>query len=88
MMLVRERMHRLSKKVHLTEYEKKKYGMSTDKDYEILLKTKRLEKLKLTKEDRFLVKLIRTQLEHDWRKPLMHTLNKILRKYNRKKGET
>ena len=81
--LVKERKQKLNKKFPLTNLEKKKYVMSTDGDYEILSKIKQLERLKLTKEEKFLVKFIRTQLEHDWRKPLIQTLDKILRKYLR-----
>ncbi len=68
------------KKFKLTPSEKKKYVLPTDTDYEILDKCKKLEKMKLTKEERFLVKLIKTQLEADWRKPLLKVLNKLLKK--------
>lgn len=68
-------------KATLTIAEKKKYAMPTERDYEILLKIKKLEKLKLTKEDMFLVRFIRVQLEHDWRTPLVKALDKILKKY-------
>lgn len=84
--LVNERKQKLTKKISLTKAEQKKYVMSTDEDYEILGKIKQLEKMKLTKEEKFLVKLIKTQLEHDWRKPLIQTLNKILRKYKVPRG--
>ncbi|NQU98853.1 hypothetical protein HQ533_05270 [Candidatus Woesearchaeota archaeon] len=70
---------------NLTPLEKKKYVMPTDRDFEILAKCKELEKLKLTKEDKLLVKFIKTQLERDWRKPLLVKLNKLLRKYKEKK---
>lgn len=72
------------KRVHLTSKEKKKYLLPTDKDFEILAKFKQLEKLKLTKEDKFLVKFIKTQLEKDWRKPLLKVLNQLLIKYKQK----
>jgi len=55
--------------------------LSLDIDFEILAKCKQLEKLNLSKEDKFLVKLIKSQLEYDWREPLIRTLNKLLRKY-------
>ena len=71
----------LTKQVTLSESEKKKYVMSTDRDYEILSKVRQLEKMKLRKNDKILVELIRTQLEHDWRKYLIKTLDRILRRY-------
>lgn len=66
----------------ITSSEKKKYVLSKDADFEILAKCKRLEKLNLKFEDEFLVKLIKTQLEHDWRKPLLEVLNQLNKKYN------
>lgn len=65
----------------ITPAEKKKYVLSTDADFEILAKCKQLEKLKLTKEDRYFVEFLKTQLEDDWRKPLLKTLNRLLKKY-------
>lgn len=65
----------------ITQAEAKKYVLSTDGDFEILAKCKKLEKLNLTEEDKALVKLIKTQLEDDWRKPLVMSLNKLLEKY-------
>jgi len=79
--LLKERKQKLTKRFKVTTSEKKKYVLSTDVDFEILAKCKQLEKLKLTKEDRVLVKLIKTQLERDWRNSLLKTLNKLLRKY-------
>ncbi|MBS3116117.1 hypothetical protein J4421_00820 [Candidatus Woesearchaeota archaeon] len=79
--LLKERKQKLTKKILLTKTEKKKYVMSIDEDYKILSKVKRLEKLKLNKEEKFLIKFIRTQLEHDWRKRLIKDLDKILLKY-------
>ncbi|MBI4453596.1 hypothetical protein HY636_03040 [Candidatus Woesearchaeota archaeon] len=58
--------------------------MSTNEDYEILKKVKVLEKLKLTKEDKTLMQLIKTQLEFEWRKYLIKTLDTILKKYQKK----
>ena len=81
--LLKERKQKLTKKVSLTKAEKKKYVMSIDEDYLILSKVKQLEKLRLTKEEKFLIKFIRTQLEHDWRKWLIKELDKILLKYKR-----
>ncbi len=82
--LLKERKQKLTKQFKVTSREKKKYVLSTDADFEILGKCKQLEKLKLTKEDKFLVKLIKSQLEDDWRKSLIQTLNKLLKKYKQK----
>ena len=80
--LYRERLQKLTKRFYLTKTELKKYVMSTNEDYEILKKIKLLEKLKLTKEDKVLVRLMKTQLEFDWRKYIIQTLNKLLKKYS------
>jgi len=54
--------------------------MADKRDYEILSKIKELEKKKLEKEDKEIIKLIKTQLERDWRKPLLVKLDKLLKK--------
>src|SRR3989338_1624098 len=79
--LYKERQQRLAKRFPLTKTEQRRYVMSTNEDYEILKKVKQLEKLKLTKEDKILVRLIKTQLEFEWRKYLIQTLNQFLKKY-------
>ncbi|MBI5003114.1 hypothetical protein HZC31_07040 [Candidatus Woesearchaeota archaeon] len=61
-------------------FERKKYVLATQKDIEILEKCKELEKRKLTKEEEKLVKLIKTQLEEDWRTPLRKAVDKLLKK--------
>lgn len=82
--LLKKRKQKLSKQFKATSSEKKKYGLTTDIDFEILAKCKQLERLKLMKDDKLLVKLIKTQLEYDWRRPLLRTLNQLLRKYKQK----
>jgi len=72
---------KFSKKIKLTENERKKYPLPEEEDYEILFKCKQLEKMKLTKEDKLLVELIKSQLEIDWHKPLIKKLNQLLKKY-------
>ena len=57
--LLKERKRKLTKQFNATQAEKKKYVLSTNTDFEILAKCKKLEKLKLTKEDRFLIKTIK-----------------------------
>ena len=81
--ILKERKQKLTKKISLTKREKKKYVMSIDKDYEIIYKVKQLEKLELNKEEKFLIKFIRTQLEYDWRKWLIKELDKILLKHKK-----
>lgn len=65
----------------LTKLEKNIYVMSHKRDYEILLLIKQIEKQKLTKQDKSLIRLIKTQLKKDWRTPLIKELNKLLRRY-------
>ena len=59
----------------------KKYILKTKRDVTILNSCKRLEKLRLSKADRDLVALIKTQLERDWRKYLIIKLEKLSKKY-------
>lgn len=82
--LYKERQQKLTKSFPLTKTEQRKYAMSTNEDYEILKKVKQLEKLKLTKQEKFFVRLIKTQLEFDWRKYLVQALNQLLKKYQKK----
>ena len=79
--LLMERKQKLGKRASLTKAEEKKYVMSVDEDYAILEKIKILEKMKLGKEEKFLVHLIKAQLEHDWRKSLIKVLDKLLSKH-------
>ncbi len=79
-MLRRKRMQ-LIKKFKISSNELKKYVLSTERDFEILQKCKMLEKLKLSKDDRKLVELIKSQLKFDWRKSLIRVLNRLLKKY-------
>ena len=72
----------ITMKNELTESEKKKYLLPTERDVEILIKCKELEKMNLAKTDKELLELIKTQLEKDWRKPLLEKLDQLLKKYN------
>jgi len=63
-----------------TSTEKRKYVLNDKNDLIILSKIKELEKRKLTEKDKEIIKIIRTQLEKEWRKPLINYLNKLLRK--------
>src|SRR3989338_3369945 len=78
----KEREQKLTKKLAITQSEKKKYVLPTDIDYQILEKIKLLEKKNLKKEDAVFVKFIRSQLEREWRKPLLKMLDRLLSKYD------
>ncbi|MDD5626495.1 MAG: hypothetical protein PHW01_00555 [Patescibacteria group bacterium] len=82
--LLQRRKQRLTKQFQLTPLEKSKYVLATDIDFEILAQCKKLEKLHLTSGDKILVQLIKSQLEDDWRKPLLKILNQLLKKYKKK----
>lgn len=71
------------KKFKITPKEKRKYVLSTDKDHEILNKIHQLERLKLSLEDKKLIRFIRTQLELDWRSPIIKLLDSLLKKYKK-----
>ena len=60
-----------------------KYALKTKRDIEILNLCNELLKIKLTKSDKDLVLLIKTQLEMNWRKHLLTKLNKLAKKYNK-----
>ena len=59
-----------------------KYILKTKRDLDILNLCNKLLKIKLSKSDKDLVLLIKTQLEKDWRKYLIIKLNKLVQKYN------
>lgn len=59
-----------------------RYVLKTERDVEILSKCRKLERAKLSKEDRESVRLIKSQLENDWRKPLIKKLDIIVKKYS------
>jgi len=69
----------------LTGYEKKTYVMKDKEDFIILSKIKELEKKNLSKEDKEIINLIRTQLKKNWRLPLINYLNLSLKEYKRPK---
>ena len=82
--LLKQKKQKLSNKIKITVSEKKKYVLSTDVDFDILNKCKKLLKQNLTKEDRSLVKLIVSQLELDWRKPLVKAANDLYNRYKKR----
>ena len=72
-----------AKMINITKLEKKQYVLKDKKNLMILVKIKELEKNKLNKKDKEIVKLIRTQLKKDWQSPLIRYLNKLLKKYKK-----
>ena len=61
--------------------ERKKYVLSTKKDIYMLATCKELESKILSPEDKRLCRLIKSQLEEDWRKPLIKIIKDIAKKY-------
>lgn len=55
-------------------------------DFGILNICEGLETLKLSSEDKKLILLIKSQLEKDWRKPLVFLLKQLCRKYIKPNG--
>jgi hypothetical protein len=75
------------KRFKATAAERKRYVLSKNTDLEILARIKELEKAGLTSYDKHLIKLMRTQLEADWRKPLLKELERLLKKYRKELPE-
>ncbi len=65
----------------ITNYEKKMYVLKDKNDLVILTKVNRLESKKLSKQDREIVRLIKSQLKIKWRLPLIKYLDKLIKKY-------
>ncbi|HCM51739.1 TPA: hypothetical protein DIS56_01245 [Candidatus Saccharibacteria bacterium] len=76
-----ERKTRLKQRGHISDDEAKKYVLSTYTDYEILAKIHQLEKQNLSPGDKEFVEFIKTQLELDWRSPILAKLHELLDKY-------
>ena len=68
-------------KFEISKKDLNKYPLPTKKDYLILRKIYQLEEKKLSAKDKELVKFIRSQLQDNWRTPLIKSLNKLLKKY-------
>jgi hypothetical protein len=66
--------------------EKKKYMLPEKKDIEILNLIHELEKFRLLHIEEFLLLWTRTQLEDDWRKPLLQIL-KVMKKNSKKSSK-
>ena len=80
--ILKQKLARLSKVFKIKSSDKKRYSMATNEDYEILGKIYRLEAKPISKHDHDLIQLIRTQLEHHWRTPIIKFLDKLLKKYH------
>lgn len=65
------------KQIKITKEDKKKYALNTKTDLNILIKIKRLELKKLSRENKRMLKFIKSQLENNWRKPLIKELKRI-----------
>lgn len=65
--------------------ERKRYVLKTKRDKEILSKIHEIENLPdLTSNEKFLVLFIRTQLEKEWRMPIILLLDDMLNRKKRK----
>ncbi len=80
--LLELRKARLKKQFKVKKKDKEQCVLSVDPDFEILEKVYSLEKKNLSVGDFQVVKLIKSQLRHDWRTPLIKELNKLLKKYS------
>ncbi|MBS3051428.1 MAG: hypothetical protein J4400_04745 [Candidatus Aenigmarchaeota archaeon] len=65
-------------KIGVSSSEQKKYVLLTGKDIEILRRCNRLEKN--AGQDADIIKLIKSQLEEDWRRPLLKKLKALGKK--------
>ena len=81
--LLEKKRSKLTKRLNISKSEKRNYVMSTDADFEIISKIRKLEKMGLSKNDTEFIKFMRTQLELDWRIPLIKKLDSLLKKYKR-----
>jgi len=79
--LLARKKSKLKQRVHISDDEARKYVLSTDADYEILAKIHKLEMENLSAADKEILEFIRTQLELDWRSPILTKLDKLLKKY-------
>ena len=77
--VLKERLEKRTRSIKLLLGEKEKYYLPIDKDIEILSKIHEIEKWdNLSEEERMIVTFVRTQLQTDWREPLVVILNELL----------
>jgi len=67
----------------ITKKDKKRYVLKEKRDYLILEKIYQIEKYKLSPADKKLIRFLKTQLEDDWRQPLIKFLNGLIKKYGK-----
>ncbi|MBI2589223.1 hypothetical protein HYW35_03440 [Candidatus Saccharibacteria bacterium] len=79
--LLKERKSKLQASNEVSSEEANQYVLAADTDYEILSKIHQLEKQNLSATDKEFVRFIRTQLEFDWRSPILVKLDELLSKY-------
>ncbi|MBI4434939.1 hypothetical protein HY635_03980 [Candidatus Uhrbacteria bacterium] len=80
--LLAERQSTIARGIGVTAEEREQYVIATERDLDILDKVKRLDRCTLSEDDARIVALIRTQLEHDWRTPLLAELNRLMGHYD------
>lgn len=69
--------NKLRERYGIKPEEEAGYVMCEERDYEILAKIKELEAKDLRAEDEEFVAFCRTQLEDDWRAPLIEKLDEL-----------
>lgn len=77
-----EKKQQIGNKFGINKEEEKRYLLPLETDYAILSKIKELETKELSDEDSRVVRIIKAQLEEEWRKPLIEELNQLLEKYS------
>lgn len=78
-----EEKNKLFKDFDITEEEKRRYVFDELRDFQILDLCRKLEKLDLSSSDRKAVEMAKSQIEDDWRTPLLTYLQKLLTEYSR-----
>ncbi len=71
----------------ISKEERKKYVLLRKTDREILKLAHEIEKRKTSAHENMILRLIRTQLERDWRKPLLQMLKEMKKNSKLKKAE-
>ena len=75
--MAQEDRNKFREKYGIKPDEESGYVMADERDYAILAKIKELEAKDLCEVDKETVAFCRTQLEDDWRKPLIEKLDEI-----------
>ncbi len=82
---MQERINYVKRTFKSSAKEKNRYVLSEERDFEILSGCNELQQQKLSKNNREFINLIKSQLEEDWRTPLLAKLKQIEKKYRRTK---